>query len=101
MAADSKGLNINIMGREFRIACPDEERQQLLDAVDYLNAKMREVQQTGKVLGNERIAIMAALNMAHELLTARSGAFDTPDFRRRMNSMQVALDQAIAQQERV
>ena len=99
MPLEGKSLNVNIMGREFRIACPDDERQQLLDAVAHLNGKMREVQNTGKVLGNERIAIMAALNMAHELLTARTSGFDTSGFKRRIDSMQMTLDQVISQQD--
>src|SRR6185503_20802520 len=73
MSADSKGLQINIMGREFRVACPENEQKGLLEAVDYLNHKMHEIRDNGKVVGLERIAIMAALNIAHELLSTRVG----------------------------
>src|SRR6185312_15655337 len=51
-------LTISLMGREFRVACPEGEEKQLLASVDYLNRKLREVRDTGKVVGNERIAIM-------------------------------------------
>ena len=54
--------------REFRVAAPDGEERQLVASVDFLNKKMREIRDTGKVVGNERIAIMAALNIAHEHL---------------------------------
>jgi len=54
-------LTISLLGREFRVACPEGEEKQLLASVDYLNRKLREVRDTGKVVGNERIAIMAAL----------------------------------------
>ena len=64
-----KGLAIQILGREFRVACPEGEEKQLLASVDYLNRRMKEVRDTGKVVGNERIAIMAALNIAHEFLS--------------------------------
>src|SRR3990172_8948826 len=69
MSVDPKALQINVMGREFRVACPESEQKELLEAVDYLNKKMDEIRDGGKVVGVERIAIMAALNIAHELLT--------------------------------
>ena len=65
MSAEPKGLEINIMGREFRVACPDNEQKGLLQAVVYLNKKMIEIRDHGKIVGLERIAIMAALNIAH------------------------------------
>ncbi len=57
----------------MRIACSEEEKADLLKAVEYLDSKMREIRDGGKVIGVERIAIMAALNIAHELLTMRAG----------------------------
>lgn len=102
MNADSKGLQINIMGREFRVACPEEEQQGLLEAVDYLNHKMREIRDGGKVVGLERIAIMAALNIAHELLSTRvGGAFDIAEVKRRMIHMETLLDQAMYDQSKL
>ncbi|MGC8522126.1 MAG: cell division protein ZapA [Steroidobacteraceae bacterium] len=53
------------------VACPHEERPALLDAAEYLNARMREVRDSGKVVGLDRIAVMVALNMANELLRVR------------------------------
>jgi cell division protein ZapA len=71
-ARDKGALTINLLGREFRVGCPEGEEKQLLASVDYLNRKLKEVRDYGKVVGNERIAIMAALNIAHECLsTAR------------------------------
>jgi cell division protein ZapA len=67
----SKTINVTIMGREFRVACPDDEREELLQSVSYLDKKMREIRDSGKVIGSERVAIMAALNITHELLTTR------------------------------
>ena len=64
MSADANGLQINIMGREFRVACPEEEQRGLLEAVDYLNRKMYEIRDSGKVIGLERIAIMAEQSAA-------------------------------------
>lgn len=85
-----------IMGREFTVSCTDEERQGLLDAVDYLDKKMRDIRDSGKVVGLERVAIMAALNLSHEVLNAKTGDIDIGDYRRRINAMQSLIDEAIA-----
>ncbi len=100
MSKETRGLDVNIMGREFRVSCTEEERRDLLKAIDYLNTKMREIRDTGKVIGVERIAIMAALNIAHEYLSARmDGGFDVGEFKRRMLSMQATIDQAMNSQD--
>lgn len=99
MSAEPKGLQISIMGREFRVACPEEEQQGLLEAVDYLNQKMLEIKDHGKIIGLERIAIMAALNIAHEFLTTKiGGGFDIAEIKRRMIGMETVLDQAMSDQ---
>lgn len=99
MSAEAKGLQINIMGREFRVACPENEQKGLLDAVDYLNKKMQEVRDNGKVIGLERIAIMTALNIAHEFLSTRvGGGFDIAEIKRRIADMEVVVDQAMSEQ---
>ena len=101
MSADAKGMEINIMGREFRVACEPGEQKSLQDAVDYLNRKMQEIKDQGKVNGLDRIAVMAALNISHELLTTRLGAFDVSEFKRRMAGIELTLDQALAEQEKL
>lgn len=101
MSGDNvKTLDVTILDREFRIACPEDERAGLLEAVSFLDKKMREIRDTGKVAMVERIAIMAALNISHELLTTRLGAgFDMGEFKRRINSMQTTIDTALAEQD--
>ena len=99
--SEVRGVEVNIMGREFKISCTDDEREGLMTAVNYLDKKMREIRDTGKVIGIERIAIMAALNLAHELLTTRSGGFDIGDFKRRIVSMQEQIDEAVAEQNKL
>ena len=102
MSADPKGLQINVMGREFRVACPEDEQKGLLEAVEYLNKKMNEIRDNGKVIGLERIAIMAALNIAHELLSTKvGGGFDIAEVKRRMNHMETVLDQAMRDQSKL
>jgi cell division protein ZapA len=100
--SESKGLQITIMGREFRVACPEDEQAGLLEAVDYLNRKMLDIRDGGKVIGLERIAIMAALNIAHELLTTKvGGGFDMGEIKRRMNRMEAVIDQAMSEQAKL
>lgn len=100
MSETKKTLEIKILDREFRVACPEDERGELLDSVAYVDKKMREIRDAGKIASIERIAIMAALNIAHELLTVKVGrGFDLSDFKRRMNSMETAIDEALADQD--
>jgi cell division protein ZapA len=100
--SESKSLQITIMGRDFRVACAEDEQAGLLQAVDYLNKKMLEIRDNGKVIGLERIAIMAALNIAHELLSVKvGGGFDMAEIKRRMNSMETVIDQAMSEQAKL
>src|ERR1700726_1001909 len=61
-------VSVRIMDKEYVVACPYEERSALLDAAEFLNARMREIRDSGKVVGLDRIAVMTALNLAHEFL---------------------------------
>ncbi|BBE49844.1 Cell division protein ZapA [Ferriphaselus amnicola] len=95
-----KTLEVTLLDREFRVACPEEDEADLLAAVTYLDKKMREIQAAGKTASMERIAVMAALNIAHELLKTRLGAgFDLGEFKRRMQAMQATVDSALAEQD--
>ena len=100
MSNATKTMEIKILDRELRIACPEEQRSELLDAVAYLDKRMREIRDAGKIASVERIALMAALNITHELLTTKIGrGVDLNDFKRRMDAMQTAIDQALAEQD--
>ena len=103
MSTKPKTLDISIMGRNYKVACADEEREALRAAVEYLDQKMTEIKRAGKIAGTERIAVMAALNISHELLSSRDsgGAFDIEALKRRINSMQATLDATLAGQERL
>jgi cell division protein ZapA len=100
-ARDVKGgLTINLLGREFRVACKEGEESALLASVEFVNRRMKEVRDTGKVVGNERIALMAALNIAHELLSnpgksSAPAAADGGAIRRRIVAMQETLEAAL------
>ena len=102
MADSPKTIEVSILGRAYRVACEDNEREALMQAVAYLDAKMGEIKKTAKVSGTERIAVMAALNIAHELLTTRLGnGFDIGKARRKIASIEASLDAALAQQEKL
>ena len=102
-AADgAKTIEVTLLGRSYRVACGDEEREALLQAVAYLEGKMNEIKQSGKVAGTERIAVMAALNVAHELLSMRLGdGFDMGKAKRRISSIEARLEAALAKQEKL
>ena len=100
MSEKAKALDVSIMGRNYRVTCADEEREALLAAVAYVDKKMTEIKAASKVAGTERIAVMAALNIANELLSITIGnGFDMAELKRRMNSAQSKLDQALSQQD--
>jgi cell division protein ZapA len=68
---DPARISVKILEKEYHVTCPPEERPALLDSAEYLNRKMREIRDSGKVIGLDRIAVMAALNIVNELLQAR------------------------------
>jgi len=65
-------VNVRILDKEYPVACPAKERSDLIESAAYLNTKMREIRDGGKVVGADRIAVIAALNMANELVKLRS-----------------------------
>lgn len=113
MSDAAKGVTINIMGREFRVAAPGGEERQLAASVDFLNKKMREIRDTGKVVGNERIAIMAALNIAHDYLAMQGGGAaakparaaanegESESIRTRLAQLEATLEKAVNDQEKL
>lgn len=65
-------VSVRILDKEYQVSCPVSERTDLLDSAEILNAKMREIRDSGRVVGLDRIAVMAALNMANDLLHAQA-----------------------------
>lgn len=101
----SVNITINLMGREFRIGCAEEERADLLAAADLLQEQVREVREGSKAATPERVAVLAALNLANELIKARSKSsgtgFDSTTIRRRIVAMQDAIENSLAGQEKL
>jgi len=102
VAESAKTIEISILGRSYRIACEENERASLLEAVAYLDGKMAAIKNSGKVSGTDRIAVMAALNIAHEFLSMKLGnGFDIGQAKRRISQIEAKLDTAIAQQDKL
>ena len=102
MPESAKTVEVELLGRTYRVACEDNEREALMQAVAYLDGKMNEIRRAGKVMGAERIAVMAALNVAHELLSVRLGSgFDLGQAKRRISEIETRLEEAIAKQEKL
>ena len=102
MADGAKTVDVELLGRIYRVACKDGERESLMQAVAYLDGKMNEIKVAGKVTSGERIAVMAALNIAHELLSTKLGAgYDIGQVKRRIVALESQLDAALAQQEKL
>lgn len=108
-AADAPvALDVSLLGRSYKFACKASERSDLVDAVAFLDRRMRAIRDTGKVAGAERIAIMAALNIAHEMQRAKReaagavhvapapAAFDGADVQRRIDAMCAEIDAVLA-----
>jgi cell division protein ZapA len=75
MSKESDAVTIQIMDKEYRVTCPEEEREELVASANHLSAKMSEIRSSGKVIGVDRIAVMAGLNLAHEAI--KSGFLDS------------------------
>lgn len=101
-------LDVSLLGRNYKVACKQGERAALLEAVAFLERRLQDIRAGGKVTGTERIAVMAALNLADELLRERAARaapetlrdeaslIDVPAARRRIVAMQSVIDQTLA-----
>jgi len=98
----SNTLDIKLLGKDYRVACPPEERESLQAAVDLLDERMGEMATKSKSTG-ERLAVMTALNLAHELLSQKNpgAGVDRYDLKRRISAMEARLDEALALQEKL
>ncbi|MDH4056208.1 MAG: cell division protein ZapA [Gammaproteobacteria bacterium] len=72
MTEQTAQVSVRILDKEYQVACPASERTNLLDSAEILNAKMREIRDSGRIVGLDRIAVMAALNMANDLIHANA-----------------------------
>ncbi|NIR59378.1 MAG: cell division protein ZapA [Gammaproteobacteria bacterium] len=84
------------MDKEYRVACPPGEREALVASAHHLDSRMKEIRDSGKVVGVDRIAVMAALNLAHELLDQQArDSTDADRVRERIRALQERIDVAL------
>ncbi len=95
MARDKKAVKVSIMQREFTIACQEEETQGVIEAASYLDKQMRAIANNNHALGTDRCAIMAALNISHELLAARRNVGQDGEVSERLEKLHQKIDQAM------
>jgi cell division protein ZapA len=96
MTADVSRVSVRILEKEYHVSCPLEERAALLDSAEYLNRRMREIRDSGKVVGLDRIAVMAALNIVNELLQSRGRDDGTEsDLAVRVKAMRERVESAL------
>jgi cell division protein ZapA len=94
--SETKPVTVRILDKEYLISCEEDEREQLHTAVTFLNMKMKDVKDSGKVIGSERIAVMTALNIAHELLAyKRQNADYTKTIDKTIQRLRSKLDEAL------
>lgn len=90
-------VKVTILDREFLVACPDDEKQSLLESAEILSERMRDIRDSGKIVGVDRIAVMAALNITHEMLQARNRVAVTGDAEQRLERLADRVKTAIEQ----
>jgi cell division protein ZapA len=89
-------VSVRLLDREYQVACPAEERSDLLDSAEYLDGKMREIRDSGKVVGLDRIAVIAALNIANELIKQRKhGTVVESDVGGRLKTLRERIETAL------
>lgn len=89
---NQESLVIKILEKEYRVACPAEEKESLIASANMLNKKLNEIKQKGSVIGTERIAVMAALNMSHELLNSQAMVTEHAELGDRIDSLSEKID---------
>lgn len=90
-------VSVTILDKEYRVACPPEERDALVASAAMLNERMREIRDTGKIIGAERISTMAALNIAHELILQNNGSPGEHPAQSRIRAMQHKIESALSE----
>jgi cell division protein ZapA len=99
MSRNVISIDVSILGREYRIACPDNEKERLQQAAHLLDRKMREIRDSGKVSGAEKIAVMAALNITHDYISSRGAGIDPAELTARLAHIDAQLDSALSPQD--
>jgi len=96
MSNGANVVTVHILDKEYRIACPPEDQEELLRSAAYLGKKMKDIRDKGKVIGTDRIAVMAALNITHELIKCQTdNEFHSSSLGGRIRNLQNKIDAAL------
>ena len=96
MTAPLVRVSVRILEKEYQVACLPEERSELLDSAEFLNGKMRDIRDAGNIVGLDRIAVMAALNLAHELLKRNRNDAIENEVTERVRQMRERVESALS-----
>jgi len=96
MSEKTTAVTIRVLDKDYQVACPAEERVALLESARYLDEKMREIRDSRKMIGSERVAVMAALNIANDLLQCRANNGDTAGMDNKLRQLQNKVEAAIS-----
>jgi len=102
MSDETLPVTIQIMDKEYQIACPENEHDSLLTSAHYLNKKMKEIRDSGKVVGMDRIAVLAALNIAHELMQQENNRDSySRNMGNRLQNLQTKIEMALSRSKQL
>ena len=95
MSKDAGAIKVYILDKEYLVACPEEERDALKASAKYLNDRMMEIRGSGKVVGIDRIAVMAALNLAHEIVESGANATELDGYAARIGHLNARIEETL------
>jgi cell division protein ZapA len=95
MKQDTIPVTVKILEKDYRIACAPNHKDSLVDSASLLNEKMHEIRSSGKVIGSDRIAVMAALNLAHDLLQQQQTTMENDQLTQQIKKLREKIDQAV------
>ena len=96
MSSEPGAIKILILDKEYLVACPPEETEALRVSAQHLSDKMREIRESGKVVGVDRIAVMAGLNIAHEAIQSEAGVEASENAARRLGNLNAHIEETLA-----
>lgn len=95
MSISKVPVTVSILDKEYKISCPEGEHESLLISASHVSDTMKKIKEGGKALGAERVAVMAAINIAHELVELKKHGMDNPDVSSQIDAIQTSIDSVL------
>ena len=95
MSKNTIPVSVHVMGKEYKISCPEGEHNSLLASAKHVDQSMKKIREGGKALGVERIAVMAAINIANEMLNNSGSIGDNDAISAQIDTLQNSLDESL------